>query len=362
VKHLRKPDRIVLDFTKSGRKKVVSWETPEQADFVAINLKERRSKKQEEGGLSMDLLLVLGAHSNSMAVTRNASVLVARVVVAWRFTLKHLTVLWDTVTLALGNGMLAVHGLALGWGPCKVVTTNLNVVVCELAELIVVHTEELSLFCCAELEAGDLVDDESEDGANGEGVGGDGDNVRNLLVDGLGGTGDGTACNTVVYTVESNDVVCTKNAVEEESNHTGDSVLSEHIEGIVNLDPELDCKMVSIIKTESRRWKNLLFVLKLQIIPVAMPRTTLAQGVMKPEAGVAATRPEMAPEHHPTMDHLRARRQSRRTQVMAANMAVKLLFQQAMTARRLAPKAEPPLKPSQPNHRNTVPRVIKETL
>lgn len=107
---------------------------------------------------------------------------------------------------------------------------------------------------------------------------------------------------------------------------------------------------------------DILLVAKLATMPVVMPRATLAHGVMKPEAGVAATSPEMQPEHQPTMDHLRARRQSRRTQVMAANMAVKLLFQQAMVARRLAPKAEPPLKPNQPNHRNTVPRVIRETL
>lgn len=106
----------------------------------------------------------------------------------------------------------------------------------------------------------------------------------------------------------------------------------------------------------------ILLVAKLATIPVVIPRMTLAHGGKKPEAGVAATSPEMTPEHHPTMDHLRARRQSRRTQVMAANMAVRLLFQHAMTARRLAPKAEPPLKPNQPNHRKTVPRVIKETL
>jgi hypothetical protein len=112
----------------------------------------------------------------------------------------------------------------------------------------------------------------------------------------------------------------------------------------------------------SENVKNVLLVAKLETIPVVMPRTTLAHGVMKPEAGVAATSPEMVPEHHPTMDHLRARRQSRRTHVMAANMAVKFEFQQAMTARRLAPKAEPPLKPNQPNQRKTVPRVIKETL
>jgi len=103
-------------------------------------------------------------------------------------------------------------------------------------------------------------------------------------------------------------------------------------------------------------------VAKLETTPVVIPRTTLAQSGMKPEAGVAATSPEMTPEHQPTMDHLRARRQSRITQVIPANMAVRLLFQQAMTARRLAPKAEPPLKPNQPNHRKTVPKVIKDTL
>lgn len=87
-----------------------------------------------------------------------------------------------------------------------------------------------------------------------------------------------------------------------------------------------------------------------------------AQGGMKPEAGVAATSPEMTPEHQPTIDHFFARRKSSKHQVMAANMAVKQEFQQAMVARRLAPKAEPPLKPSHPNQRRMVPRVIRETL
>src|SRR5215469_1011520 len=107
---------------------------------------------------------------------------------------------------------------------------------------------------------------------------------------------------------------------------------------------------------------NSLFVAKLQTAPVTIPRMTLPQGVIKPDAGVAATRPEMAPEHHPTMDHLRASLQSRSTQDIEPNIAARLEFQQAMTARRLAPNAEPPLKPSQPNHNRTVPSVMSETL
>ena len=79
-----------------------------------------------------------------------------------------------------------------------------------------------------------------------------------------------------------------------------------------------------------REFKNVPLVAKLHTTPVTIPRTTLAHGGMKPEAGVAATRPEMQPEHQPTIDHLRARRQSSMTQVIAANIAVKLEFQQAM--------------------------------
>merc|ERR1719230_693461 len=108
--------------------------------------------------------------------------------------------------------------------------------------------------------------------------------------------------------------------------------------------------------------RNLILVPKLQATPATTPRMMEAQGSMKPEAGVAATRPEMVPEHQPTIDHFLARRQSRIVQVMAANMAVKFEFQQAITARRLAPNEEPPLNPNHPNHSKIVPRVIRETL
>jgi hypothetical protein len=193
---------------------------------------------------------VLRANSNSMAVSRDARVLVPRVVIARRLALEHLAVLRDTVALALGHGVLAVHGLTLCRGPREVVATHLNVVVCKLAELVVVHAEKLSLFGGTQLEAGDLVDDEGEDGADSEGVDGDGDDVGDLLVDGRGGAGDGASCDSVVDAVEANDVVGGKDAVEEESNHSGDSVLSEDIERIVNLDPELDCGNISMVIRE----------------------------------------------------------------------------------------------------------------
>ena len=109
-------------------------------------------------------------------------------------------------------------------------------------------------------------------------------------------------------------------------------------------------------------YQNLILVAKLQITPVRIPRIMADQGGMKPDAGVAATRPEIQPEHHPTILHFFASLKSRMHQVIDANMAAKQEFQQAITARRLAPKAEPPLNPNHPNQRRIVPRVMRETL
>ena len=55
------------------------------------------------------------------------------------------------MTLALGYRVLAVDWLALGGCPGEVVTADLDVIVGEFTELVVVHTEELSLLRCAKL-------------------------------------------------------------------------------------------------------------------------------------------------------------------------------------------------------------------
>ena len=174
-----------------------------------------------------------------MTITSDAGVL-GTAALAGRFALEHLAVLGDAVTLAVGNGGFGAGSLVLSGSPGEVVTADLDVIVGEFTELVVVHTEELSLLRCAKLEAGNLVDNESEDGGDDEGVGGDGDDVSNLLVDCGSLTGDGTSGKSVVDTVKTDDVVGTEDAVEEKAPHSSDTVLSEHIEGIVDLDPELD--------------------------------------------------------------------------------------------------------------------------
>jgi hypothetical protein len=143
----------------------------------------------------------------------------------------------------LGNIVLGSDRVALSGRPRQVVTTDLNVIVCEFTKLVIVHTEELSFFGGAKVEARDLVDDESDDGADDEGVGGAGDNVGNLDVHLLPVVHDPATFNRV-DTVETDDVGCGKDTVEDETDHSGDTVLSEHIKGIIDLDPEFDCELL----------------------------------------------------------------------------------------------------------------------
>jgi hypothetical protein len=200
---------------------------------------------------------VLGAHSDGVTVTTDTGVLVATVL-AGCLALKHLAVLGNTVALALRNAVLAVERLALSGCPGKVVTADLDVVVGELAELVIVHTQELSLLRSTEVHTGDLVDDEREDGTDDEGVCGAGYDVGDLLVDGRRGTGDGTSGKTVVDAVEADDVVRAEDTVEEETNHSSDAVLSEDIEGIINADPEFDCGLLEIAFKVDRGFKRTL--------------------------------------------------------------------------------------------------------
>ena len=95
------------------------------------------------------------------------------------------------------------------------------------------------------MQTGYLVDDESEDGADDERVCGTGNDVGDLFVDCFWRTSDSAGGQTVVDTVQTDDVVCTENAVKEKAPHASDTVLSEDIEGIIDTNPELDCEFIS---------------------------------------------------------------------------------------------------------------------
>ncbi len=98
-------------------------------------------------------------------------------------------------------------------------------------------------------------------------------------------------------------------------------------------------------------------------MPAAAPRPSAASGVMKPAAGVTATRPATAPEASPTPDILPwKKKSSARPHASAAAAGAKKVFEKAYAASPFAASALPPLKPSQPNQRRPAPRMAKGTL
>lgn len=87
------------------------------------------------------------------------------------------------------------------------------------------------------------VDAEGEDGGHNEGIGAAGYDVGDLNVELLVVVVEpATSDNSGVDTVEADDVVGAEKGVENETNNTSNTVLSEHIHAIVDADPELDCE------------------------------------------------------------------------------------------------------------------------
>ena len=76
-----------------------------------------------------------------------------------------------------------------------------------------------------------------------------------------------------------------------------------------------------------------------------------------PAAGVIATRPTIAPMHAPIADIFRFVNRSKNIQVIILVAEATFVLANATTASKLAPKAEPALKPNHPNQSNPVPRI-----
>lgn len=108
--------------------------------------------------------------------------------------------------------------------------------------LVVVHTEELCFFRGTQLEAGDEIDDFSEDRRHDKGIGGPGDNGSNLPSNEHVVAVDKATNGSAVHSIESNDATAREKGVENEANHATDTVFGEDVEGVVDADEELDCK------------------------------------------------------------------------------------------------------------------------
>lgn len=165
--------------------------------------------------------------------------LVSRPIGRARGRVNHVSVLLNAV---LGLEGLAVLSRLVALGaPSKEVTANLNVVVGELAVLVIVHTQELGLLGSAELEARDEVDCLSNESRDDKGICAGGDNGSDLPAHDNVVSVKETANERAVHTVEANDLVGGEEAVEDEADNATDVMLSEDVEGIVDADEELDC-------------------------------------------------------------------------------------------------------------------------
>ncbi len=118
--------------------------------------------------------------------------------------------------------------------------TYLDVVVRELAMLVIIHTEKLSLLRGTELQAGNHVDGLGDDGRHNKGVGAAGHNVSDLDVEKLVVLVEEAAGDASVDTIQADDVIGSEEGVEDQTDNAADSVFSEHIEGVVNANEELE--------------------------------------------------------------------------------------------------------------------------
>lgn len=130
---------------------------------------------------------------------------------------------------------------ALGrWVPSIERTANLDEVLDEFTNVLLVHTDDLSLVGAAQAQAGNDVHDLADDRGDDEDVGTARADVGELDVELLEvalheASGDGG-----VDFVQGDDVVGGEDAVEEETDDTCDTVLTEQVESVVDADPVLD--------------------------------------------------------------------------------------------------------------------------
>lgn len=159
----------------------------------------------------------------------------------------HLAVLVDAVAVRAGDLVALLELGMLVRRPGEVVPPDLDVIVGELAQLVVVHTKQLGLLGGPQLQAWDHVDAVGDEGGHDEGVAAAGDDVGDLDVELFVVVDEPTANPRAnVDAVEAHDGVRAEKGVEDESDDTGDTMLGEDIHRVVDPDPVFHC--------DTRQW------------------------------------------------------------------------------------------------------------
>src|SRR5690348_2764659 len=99
-----------------------------------------------------------------------------------------------------------------------------------------------------------------------------------------------------------------------------------------------------------------------QTAPATRPSSVAAHGVMKPQAGVMATRPATAPEEEPTIVGFPSRIHSTMIQPSSAAAVATWVLTNASAVTPSVVISEPALNPNQPNHSSPAPSATIGTL
>lgn len=153
----------------------------------------------------------------------------------------HLAMRADTIPLRRGDIVTVLSLVLFLWRPGEIIAANLDVVVRELAQLVVVHTEQLCLLGRPQGQPGDGIDGDSDDGRDDKGVRTCGCDVRNLDIQLLVVVDDPAADSGAgVDAIEADDSVVAEEGVEKKADDTGNAVFGEDVHGVVDADPVFD--------------------------------------------------------------------------------------------------------------------------
>ncbi len=153
----------------------------------------------------------------------------------------HLAVFLNAVAVLGIDVTLALLRLVRGGRPCQVISSDLDIIVGEFAQLVIIHSEQFGFFRRAEVQTRDVVDDQSKNRRHDESVAGARNNVGDLDVELLvvviqPASGDETRA----HPIQANNPVGGKQGVKEQPDDSCNPVLSEDVNGIIDSDPELD--------------------------------------------------------------------------------------------------------------------------
>ena len=184
------------------------------------------------------LLFLLGG--NPMPVARNGRVSLPARPLARLLAHQHIRMRRDPVPLMLRHIGLAVD-VRPGRRPGEVIPPDLDVVVRELAQLVVVHAEQLGLLGRAQMQARDEVDRVRDEQRHDKGPARRGADVRQLHVELPPVVVDPSARDDArVDPVQADDVGCAEEGVGHEAKHPGYAVFGKDVHGVVNLEPVFD--------------------------------------------------------------------------------------------------------------------------